>query len=256
MAPPLWRPGMVSGNDELPLLAPVCDVSPKVGPVAYSVPPDPHSFSMPCRWQVPSKETGDWHAVFVVFNPRPHWLTWLNALDFRDGIAMLRSTGESQAELESAILRVVDAYRARGPLRDEESLCYLELLLIRICAALSRGEADMDSRVRLAVEFIQSHLAEPVTGPQIAARASLSVARLRTLFGASLGISPGEYLERARLSRAAEALRFSHESICAVASAVGYADQTYFTRRFRLLYGQTPTQYRNASRPNRRDAGC
>ncbi len=61
------------------------------------------------------------------------------------------------------------------------------------------------------------------------------------------------YLARLRLQRASQLLRLSDLPIKAVAGAVGFPDQRYFSAWFHRLRGETPSAHRDAAtRPQRR----
>jgi AraC family L-rhamnose operon transcriptional activator RhaR len=56
------------------------------------------------------------------------------------------------------------------------------------------------------------------------------------------------FLARVRAERAATLLAHSALSAAQVGAAVGWGDPTYFARRFRMLVGLTPSEYRRRSR--------
>lgn len=58
------------------------------------------------------------------------------------------------------------------------------------------------------------------------------------------GITPVEYLRRARLRRAAELLGTTDMPVSEISYKVGITDATYFYRRFREFYGVSPREYR------------
>ena len=60
--------------------------------------------------------------------------------------------------------------------------------------------------------------------------------------------APGEYFERLKISKAKDILANTDRSIEAVASAVGFHEAHYFSRRFRELEGLSPRDFRNSSR--------
>jgi CheY-like chemotaxis protein/two-component sensor histidine kinase len=55
--------------------------------------------------------------------------------------------------------------------------------------------------------------------------------------------APGEFLRNYRLQQAAMLLRGKHGSVSEVAYTVGFTSLAYFTRCFKALYGQTPSEY-------------
>jgi len=95
-----------------------------------------------------------------------------------------------------------------------------------------------------ALDHVRSSLDQPLRLPELAAMAGLSLfqfdARVRALYG----ISPGQYVTRARIELACTLLRQGGRSIGAIAQECGYADQAAFTRQFRKLVGLTPMAYR------------
>ena len=53
------------------------------------------------------------------------------------------------------------------------------------------------------------------------------------------------YVTHVRLANAARLLKESTRSVADIASCTGFADQSYFDKRFRRYFGQTPLGYRN-----------
>ncbi|MCP1708632.1 AraC-like DNA-binding protein [Kerstersia gyiorum] len=70
-----------------------------------------------------------------------------------------------------------------------------------------------------------------------------SSSQLERDFRNFFGMTMLELQSRVRLSHALQLLR-QNVTIASVAYQCGYNDQSAFTRRFRQILGQTPTQYR------------
>lgn len=79
---------------------------------------------------------------------------------------------------------------------------------------------------------------------ELAAVALLSPTHFRRSFRATFGESPRAYLYRRRIGRAKMLLRTTDTPVTEIALEVGYASLGTFTRTFRRLIGQSPTQYR------------
>lgn len=62
------------------------------------------------------------------------------------------------------------------------------------------------------------------------------------------GLTPIQFVQRARIDRAAHLLVNSDEQIAAIGAACGFYDQSDFTRRFGQYTNSTPAQFRLASR--------
>jgi transcriptional regulator GlxA family with amidase domain len=105
--------------------------------------------------------------------------------------------------------------------------------------------AAADWRVRQAVELIRRKPAIQVW--DIALSLNLSASRFRHLFAAELGMSPRQYLRRARLQCARELLEASALSVKEVTTMVGFNDISHFVRDYKTTYGHTPGQTRKIS---------
>ncbi|WP_137174064.1 helix-turn-helix domain-containing protein [Massilia sp. HP4] len=92
-------------------------------------------------------------------------------------------------------------------------------------------------------EFIDAHLHEEIDLQMLAGVANVSRFHFARLFRHSTGCSAMAYLERMRMARAQALIRHGRLPLSQVAALVGYADQSYFTRRFRLAVGVTPARY-------------
>jgi AraC family transcriptional regulator len=105
-----------------------------------------------------------------------------------------------------------------------------------------------DARVAKAVRLIESLPEEAITLDQIAAHANLSTAHFQRRFVDVMGESPGEYLRRTRLDRAAIFLIITGESVLSIALSVGYASHEAFIRAFYRQFALVPSQYRQFAR--------
>jgi AraC-like DNA-binding protein len=96
--------------------------------------------------------------------------------------------------------------------------------------------------VRRAREYIHSHFASDVSLRELARAASLSPFHLARSFEREVGQPPHAYLDLVRLQHA-RALLDAGTRIAEAATAVGYADQSHLTRRFKRLLGITPGEF-------------
>lgn len=205
-------------------------------------------------WRLPrtvkSGESGDgsWETVHCVFHPRPHWLAWLEGLKITDGIAQLRFQGEASEAVKASMCHLAEVYESRGLLRDDWAMLALETVLMTLRVYTERLQIVRNARVRGAIEIVHGRYADALSVPDIARELGISVVHLSNIFSAEMGVAPGQYLENVRLARAAEMLRLSASDIQDIGRSVGYEYASYFARRFRIKYGQTPRAYRVASR--------
>jgi AraC family transcriptional regulator len=100
-----------------------------------------------------------------------------------------------------------------------------------------------------ARELILGNLDRPLSITDLARAVDVHPVRLARAFRTFYGISPSDYLRRARVDRAAGELITTDRRLADIALAGGFADQSHFTRVFKRHTGQTPGQYRRSARP-------
>ncbi|MBC7938333.1 MAG: helix-turn-helix transcriptional regulator [Chitinophagaceae bacterium] len=113
-------------------------------------------------------------------------------------------------------------------------------------SALEHGahRASRRAALRRVVQFINLRLQEPLSLKLAADAACLSPNYLTHLLRKETGQSFTEFLLARRLRRAADLLVEGHLRIADVALACGFEDSAYFSRRFKLHFGNTPSQVR------------
>jgi AraC-like DNA-binding protein len=95
---------------------------------------------------------------------------------------------------------------------------------------------------RRAREYIDTHFDAEISLSQLAALVDRSPFHFARAFAHDVGLPPHVYLDTVRVRKARELLDRG-ASIADVALAVGYADQSHLTHRFKRLLGITPGQY-------------
>jgi AraC-like DNA-binding protein len=78
---------------------------------------------------------------------------------------------------------------------------------------------------------------------KLAEEINLSRTQLLRKLKALTGLSPNEFIKDLRLKKAADMIRQKADTITQVGYAVGFNDQSYFTKCFKKQFGITPTDY-------------
>jgi AraC-like DNA-binding protein len=99
-------------------------------------------------------------------------------------------------------------------------------------------------RLQLVIEYVRTHLAQPIRLSDMAKAAGLTPMHFARQFGAATGIRPHEYLLRRRVEKAKELLRESANTLVEVALSVGFQTQAHFTTVFKRFAGETPHRWR------------
>jgi AraC family transcriptional regulator len=100
-------------------------------------------------------------------------------------------------------------------------------------------------KLRTVIEYIHEHLDAELSLDHLAAVAHVSPYHFARLFKHSTGLPPHQYVIACRIERAKELLRGRDRlPLAEVATEVGFADQSHFTRHFKRLVGVTPRRFR------------
>jgi AraC family transcriptional regulator of arabinose operon len=108
---------------------------------------------------------------------------------------------------------------------------------------LSRRQA-IDDRVAHAADLICRNLDRQLTLAQLADHCNLSPSRLRHLFTDQMNLSPQQFQEQQRMTRAQQLLQVSNHSVAEIAYQVGFDDPFYFSTRFKKSTGFSPRAFR------------
>ena len=104
------------------------------------------------------------------------------------------------------------------------------------------------ARIQEIHALLTEHLDRRYTIEELSHRYLLNTSTLKEVFKAVYGLPIATYMKEYRVRRAMELLRESGGSIAAIAAAVGYESQGKFTRAFKDVTGQLPTEYRREHR--------
>lgn len=116
----------------------------------------------------------------------------------------------------------------------------------------SRARARDRGRAVDAARWLDAHAAERVDLASAARAVGLSPFHFLRVFADVLGVTPHQYLVRARLRRAARLLADDSRSITDVAFDVGFGDLSNFVRTFHRAAGVSPRSFRRAARGDRK----
>lgn len=109
------------------------------------------------------------------------------------------------------------------------------------------GSAKLDK----SIAFIKARYAESLTLEDAASACGMSKFYFSRIFKAMLGCSFKEYLNRVRIEAAKEMLQQDQFNVSEACYAVGYNDLSYFSRVFKRLEKQSPSDYRRALKRRR-----
>jgi AraC-like DNA-binding protein len=125
-------------------------------------------------------------------------------------------------------------------------LTHLIGLLIRLRRTRLGAAPGALERVQRTIQHLKKHLALRFDVATLASMAGLSPSHFAALFSKLTGEAPRHYLARLRVHRAAQLLRTTNHTVKTIAQRVGYEDPLHFSRNFRRIFGQSPSEYRGS----------
>ncbi len=117
----------------------------------------------------------------------------------------------------------------------------LKQLQTQVSATLYDGYSDWIVR---AMQYIQTHYMEKLTLQALARTLHVHASYLSKLFKKDVGMNFTDYLNAVRIEQSIRLLSTTDKTLLEIASAVGFEDQSYFTKIFRKVMGETPKKYR------------
>lgn len=94
------------------------------------------------------------------------------------------------------------------------------------------------------LKFVSENFHKQIFLEDIAKEGGVCRSRCCQIFKKYKGISPKEYLIKIRLENASNQLKSTDLSILQICYANGFSHQSYFSQKFQLTYGCSPTEYK------------
>jgi transcriptional regulator GlxA family with amidase domain len=118
---------------------------------------------------------------------------------------------------------------------------------------VSRTTEDSNRRLLRARDAMDRAYPEALDVAELAAVACMSEAHFIRSFRAAFGEGPHRYLQRRRIERAMYLLRHTDHSVTEVCLEVGFESLGTFSRTFRAIVSEAPSEFRARAASARRD---
>lgn len=174
----------------------------------------------------------------------------------------------TQLQIESCLLQIVHMGH-KAAFQSSQSLNNLKLELDEIIS-ISKDYASLSSNLTFLFDklftsqefperssnntknildtveqYFKNHIADEISIHDVAEQVNLNVSYLSREFKKHRGISPIEYLTQLRIEKAKQLLLDPANMMFKdIATLVGYQNQYYFSKVFKLITGLTPTKYK------------
>ena len=120
----------------------------------------------------------------------------------------------------------------------------------------SAAEQSTDTPVEQAIQYIRSHIGQPISVEELASTVCLSASYFAHMFKRRTGFSPADYVINSRIERAKVLLVRTQKPIAEIAEEVGYSTSGSLINLFVKKVGTSPRQYRIRHMSKAIDAVC
>jgi AraC-like DNA-binding protein len=104
-------------------------------------------------------------------------------------------------------------------------------------------------RLAPVVRHLEKHYTQTVSMTAMADLCGLSSTHFNRAFRSLFGMNPTRFLHCLRTEKARQLLAKTDRTLGAIAHAIGYHDQSHFTKHFRQITGLTPKHFRSQKAP-------
>lgn len=105
-------------------------------------------------------------------------------------------------------------------------------------------EISLVQRIQRSIDYVESHICEPIELENVAKVAYMSQASYYAIFSKMFDGTLKNYITKRRITIAAFQLVHSDESILNIALNICYGSSEAFSRKFKKFYGVSPSDYR------------
>lgn len=142
--------------------------------------------------------------------------------------------------------RTYDIIHAKNVLHVRDALIAAAL---GMCSLVKERQTLHSNRaLRLANEYVESHLTDGISAQDVANFVELSVGYLNTLFKTEIHCTLHQFILEKRLRLAQTLLTTSDTPIAAIAADLHFSSSSHFGHVFKTHTGYTPLQYRRQAR--------
>lgn len=200
-------------------------------------------------------------AVDIIFRDKPDIMFLDVQMPLLDGIEVMQEAKRADILPYTMILSAYDEFKycqqalrlgakeyLLKPVRSSDILQMVNRAADELFGAAEEIRIDLaeekNRSVELAKEYIEEHYYENLMQVDVAQRVGISAGYLSTLFQKQLSIGFVDYLNEIRIEHACTYLQQSYLKTYEIAYKVGFKDEKYFSKVFKKIKGQSPSEYR------------
>lgn len=153
---------------------------------------------------------------------------------------------DADKEVFASARSVLQYWKLKGPAYHSKCLSELYALITHI-STIHASAYTLAGKYRLihrSVKYIEANYKkEDLYTPALAQMSGIGETYYRSIFISVFGIAPTKYIQNYRIEKAKELLANSETAVENIATAVGFANSSYFCKVFKSSTGLTPTEF-------------
>ncbi len=132
---------------------------------------------------------------------------------------------------------------SKQPITDEENNIIGSYGITRHLEKQAKALSNVEA-VKVPVDYIRENYQQQFSIEELAEVAHLSVSALERRFKKYLAKTPKQFINEVRLENARKLLVETNLPISQVGDETGFGDHSYFSKQFKLFFGQLPSDFR------------
>lgn len=195
---------------------------------------------------------GQFHAQSTKEDTTCSYLTITFAMDCQIGNELKNKVFHTQKEIYQVLSKYMKAIQSQSYLSSEYAMVHLKEVIILLYQAECNEEIEISNTMQEHYEstllneilvFIHNNVYNSFTVEDICQKFSVSRSTLQTLFNANIKITPKQYISNIKLKQAKLLIQEHKYTISEISDILGFTSIHYFSRKFKLQFGISPTDY-------------
>ena len=203
-------------------------------------------------------------AVDIIFRDKPDIMFLDVQMPLLDGIEVMQEAKRADILPYTMILSGYDEFKycqqalrlgakeyLLKPVRSSDILQMVNRAADELLGVREKVQTDASEEknhfVELAKEYVQEHYYQNLMLADVAQKVGISAGYLSTLFQKELSKGFVDYLNEIRIEHACTYLQQNYLKTYEIAYKVGFRDEKYFSKVFKKIKGQSPSEYRKAN---------
>lgn len=153
-----------------------------------------------------------------------------------------------EAGIDALCGQIQETFAGTGPFRASLLVALSHALLLALVQAAAQSDPGPRPLARRRVadldRLVARHMGDGWGPADYASALAVTPGHLNRLCQAALGTSASRHIEALTMIEARRLLAFTRLSVAEIGYRLGFADPSYFSRRFRAVTGESPSDYR------------